>query len=69
MTYIWIEKYLAAIYLSLVYKIFFYFQATLRKIVDCSGPSVISPQDAQELVEPRLLDSFLAYSAQNESYV
>lgn len=47
----------------------FLFQATLRKIVDCCGINVISAQDAQELVEPRLLDSFLAYSAQNESYV
>lgn len=44
-------------------------QATLRKVVDNCGSSVISAHDAQELVEPRLLDSFLAYSTQNESYV
>ncbi|CAG9865301.1 unnamed protein product [Phyllotreta striolata] len=43
--------------------------ATLRKIVDACGSDVLSAQDAQELVEPKLLDSFLAYSSQNESYV
>ncbi|KAJ8921521.1 hypothetical protein NQ315_003139 [Exocentrus adspersus] len=43
--------------------------ATLRKIVDACGPDILSAQDAQELVEPKLLDSFLAYSTQNESYV
>ncbi|XP_028141241.1 protein inscuteable homolog [Diabrotica virgifera virgifera] len=43
--------------------------ATLRKIVDTCGSDVLSAQDAQELVEPKLLDSFLAYSSQNESYV
>lgn len=43
--------------------------ATLRKIAEACGRNVISRQDSQELVEPRLLDSFLAYSTQNESYV
>ncbi|KAG5869392.1 Protein inscuteable-like protein [Gonioctena quinquepunctata] len=43
--------------------------ATLRKIADTCGSDVLSVQDAQELVEPKLLDSFLAYSTQNESYV
>ncbi|CAH0553065.1 unnamed protein product [Brassicogethes aeneus] len=43
--------------------------ATLRKIADVCGSAVLSAQDAQELVEPKLLDSFLAYSTQNESYV
>ncbi|KAJ8930514.1 hypothetical protein NQ314_016676 [Rhamnusium bicolor] len=43
--------------------------ATLRKIADTCGAEVLSAQDAQELVEPKLLDSFLAYSSQNESYV
>ncbi|XP_074034069.1 protein inscuteable homolog [Leptinotarsa decemlineata] len=43
--------------------------ATLRKIVGTCGSDVMSGQDAQELVEPTLLDSFLAYSTQNESYV
>ncbi|KAJ8960488.1 hypothetical protein NQ318_013772 [Aromia moschata] len=43
--------------------------ATLRKIADSCGAEVLSAQDAQELVEPKLLDSFLAYSTQNESYV
>lgn len=43
--------------------------ATLRKIADTCGSDVLSAQDAQELVEPKLLDSFLAYSSQNESYV
>ncbi|KAI4459900.1 inscuteable [Holotrichia oblita] len=43
--------------------------ATLRKIAEACGASVINEQDAQELVEPRLLDSFLAYSTQNESLV
>ncbi|KAJ3664634.1 hypothetical protein Zmor_000187 [Zophobas morio] len=43
--------------------------ATLRKIVDACGKDVISVEDVQELVEPKLLDSFLAYSTQSESYV
>ncbi|KAL3276535.1 hypothetical protein HHI36_011910 [Cryptolaemus montrouzieri] len=43
--------------------------ASLRKIVETCGKEVISYQDSQELIEPRLLDSFLAYSNQNESYV
>ncbi|XP_045467530.1 protein inscuteable homolog [Harmonia axyridis] len=43
--------------------------ASLRKIVETCGKEVISTQDSQELVEPKLLDSFLAYSNQNESYV
>ncbi|XP_044259470.1 protein inscuteable homolog isoform X2 [Tribolium madens] len=43
--------------------------ATLRKIADACGRDVISVEDAQELVEPKLLDSFLAYSSQSESYV
>lgn len=46
-----------------------YFQATLRKIADTCGRGVINSEDAQELVEPKLLDSFLAYSTQSESYV
>lgn len=45
------------------------FQATLRKIADTCGTDILSVQDSQELVEPKLLDSFLAYSSQNESYV
>lgn len=43
--------------------------ATLRKISETCGATIMTEQDAQELVEPRLLDSFLAYSAQNESLV
>ncbi|XP_031358874.1 protein inscuteable homolog isoform X1 [Photinus pyralis] len=43
--------------------------ATLRKTAEACGNGVIDSIDVQELVEPRLLDSFLAYSAQNESYV
>ncbi|KAF7273345.1 spindle orientation adaptor protein inscuteable isoform X2 [Rhynchophorus ferrugineus] len=43
--------------------------ATLRKIAESCGTEMLSVQDCQELVEPKLLDSFLAYSAQNESYV
>uniref|UniRef100_A0AAR5PQT4 Protein inscuteable homologue C-terminal domain-containing protein n=3 Tax=Dendroctonus ponderosae TaxID=77166 RepID=A0AAR5PQT4_DENPD len=43
--------------------------ATFRKIAEACGRDVFNDQDCQELVEPKLLDSFLAYSAQNESYV
>ncbi|KAK9884619.1 hypothetical protein WA026_007459 [Henosepilachna vigintioctopunctata] len=43
--------------------------ASLRKIVETCGKDVISYQDSQELIEPKLLDSFLAYANQNESYV
>ncbi|KAK4881524.1 hypothetical protein RN001_004843 [Aquatica leii] len=43
--------------------------ATLRKVAEACGNDVIDSVDVQELVEPKLLDSFLAYSTQNESYV
>nr|CAH7744602.1 unnamed protein product [Callosobruchus chinensis] len=43
--------------------------ATLRKVADACGTEVLNAQDAQELVQPKLLDSFLTYSTQNESYV
>nr|XP_022908020.1 protein inscuteable homolog [Onthophagus taurus] len=43
--------------------------ATLRRIAENCGTSSIDTQDVQELVEPRLLDSFLAYSTQTESLV
>ncbi|XP_017783629.1 PREDICTED: protein inscuteable homolog [Nicrophorus vespilloides] len=43
--------------------------ATLRKITDACGVSVVNEEDAQELIQPKLLDSFMAYSAQNESLV
>lgn len=33
------------------------------------GASVMTEEDAQELIEPKLLDSFKAYAAQNESLV
>lgn len=41
----------------------------MRKIAEACGKDVFNDQDCQELVEPKLLDSFLAYSTQNESYV
>lgn len=43
--------------------------ATLRKIAEACGKEVLNAEDCQELVEPKLLDSFLTYSTQNESYV
>ncbi|XP_018325698.1 protein inscuteable homolog [Agrilus planipennis] len=43
--------------------------ATLRKVAEICGTATIGDEDLQELVQPRLLDSFLTYSAQNESYV
>ncbi|XP_065169411.1 protein inscuteable homolog isoform X2 [Atheta coriaria] len=43
--------------------------ATLRKITEMCGASVMTEEDAQELIEPKLLDSFKAYAAQNESLV
>lgn len=49
--------------------LYFIFQATLRKIAEACGKEVLNAEDCQELVEPKLLDSFLAYSTQNESYV
>lgn len=45
------------------------FQAALRKISANCGTKVIEDLDAMELVEPRLLDSFLIYSSRQESYV
>ncbi|PSN45369.1 hypothetical protein C0J52_07538 [Blattella germanica] len=43
--------------------------AALRKIAANCGTKVIEDLDAMELVEPRLLDSFLIYSSRQESYV
>ncbi|XP_067000307.2 protein inscuteable homolog [Anabrus simplex] len=43
--------------------------AALRKISANCGTKVIEDLDALELVEPRLLDSFLLYSSRQESYV
>ncbi|XP_050431428.1 protein inscuteable homolog [Adelges cooleyi] len=43
--------------------------ASLRKLAANCGKEVINQYDAAELVEPRLLDSFLLYSSKQESYV
>ncbi|KAF4520776.1 hypothetical protein B566_EDAN011428 [Ephemera danica] len=43
--------------------------SALRKISSHCGAKVIESLGAQELVEPRLLDSFLLYSSRQESYV
>ncbi|XP_039295367.1 uncharacterized protein LOC111052039 [Nilaparvata lugens] len=43
--------------------------AALRKIVANCGSKSVEELNALELVEPRLLDSFLIYSSRQESYV
>ncbi|XP_071452946.1 protein inscuteable homolog [Hetaerina americana] len=43
--------------------------AALRKIAANCGTKVIEELGAMDLVEPRLLDSFLLYSSRQESYV
>ncbi|KAK6626100.1 hypothetical protein RUM43_006404 [Polyplax serrata] len=43
--------------------------AALRKIVANCGTEALQELNAMELVEPRLLDSFLLYSSKQESYV
>ncbi|KAG8261869.1 protein inscuteable homolog isoform X2 [Homalodisca vitripennis] len=43
--------------------------AALRKIVANCGTKVVDELNARELIEPRLLDSFLLYSSRQESYV
>ncbi|XP_065344245.1 protein inscuteable homolog [Cloeon dipterum] len=43
--------------------------SALRKIASHCGPEVIEKLGAEELVAPRLLDSFLLYSSRQESYV
>lgn len=43
--------------------------AALRKIASACGIDEFKGLDATELVEPRLLDSFLIYSSRQESYV
>ena len=43
--------------------------ATVRKIAAVCGPRPFKDLDAAELVEPRLLDSFLIFSTKNESFV
>lgn len=47
----------------------FCFQAALRKIAANCGTEALKELNAMELVEPRLLDSFLLYSSKQESYV
>lgn len=44
-------------------------QAALRKMSSSLGEEGLQGIDAAELVEPRLLDSFLIYSSRQESYV
>nr|XP_053634436.1 protein inscuteable homolog isoform X2 [Cherax quadricarinatus] len=43
--------------------------AALRKMASSLGSEELRGMDAAELVEPRLLDSFLTYSSRQESYV
>ncbi|KAK3864563.1 hypothetical protein Pcinc_029765 [Petrolisthes cinctipes] len=43
--------------------------AALRKMASSLGSEELRGMDATELVEPRLLDSFLIYSSRQESYV
>jgi len=43
--------------------------AAVRKIASVVGPERFETLDAAELVEPRLLDSFLIFSSKNESFV
>ncbi|XP_076043961.1 spindle orientation adaptor protein inscuteable [Oratosquilla oratoria] len=43
--------------------------AALRKIASISTPEDLRQLNAPELLEPRLLDSFLIYSSRQESYV
>ncbi|XP_015380018.1 PREDICTED: protein inscuteable homolog [Diuraphis noxia] len=43
--------------------------ASLRKIAANCGKEIMNQYDAAELIEPRLLDSFLLYSSKQESYV
>ena len=42
--------------------------AAVRKIAAAVGPEKFKNLDATELVEPRLLDSFLIFSSRNESF-
>ncbi|XP_042873245.1 protein inscuteable homolog [Penaeus japonicus] len=43
--------------------------AALRKMASALGPEELREMGAAELVEPRLLDSFLIYSSRQESFV
>ena len=43
--------------------------AAVRKIAQACGRALFEDLDAAELVEPRLLDSFLIFSSKNESFV
>jgi hypothetical protein len=43
--------------------------AAVRKIAATVGPEHFQCLDASELVEPRLMDSFLIFSSKNESFV
>ncbi len=44
-------------------------QATLRKLVSICGDEAVRGLEADDLIQPRLLDSFLLYSSRQESYV
>ena len=48
---------------------FFCSQATLRKIASACGNDVFRDGNGLDLVEPRLLESFLLCSSKQESYV
>lgn len=47
----------------------FCLQAALRKIAANCDSVVLSKRDHRELLEPRLLDSFMLFSTRQESYV
>ena len=49
--------------------LFFSLQAAIRKLASSCSSQQLATIDASDLIEPRLLDSFLAFSSRRESFV
>ena len=43
--------------------------AVLRRVAHHCGHDVFDPLEARDLIDPKLMDSFLEYSSKQESYV
>ena len=43
--------------------------AVLRRVATHCGSNAFDPVEARDLIEPKLVDSFLEYSSKQESYV
>jgi len=48
---------------------FFIFKAALRKVASMYGEDMLSTSDIKQLIQPKIMDSYLMCSKHNESFV